>query len=153
MKIHLFTENWKGNTVNGRVRYGHFNQICFWENLYITPTTTGHFRGKLYFQSPDKLSLGVDMSDAILGQDLVHAIEKSPQQATHYTHQDKKGQVHYCPQVAVFITIWTLKISTVLGVLELGQSDTSLKLYLHALRQRWRIIKKDFHLKMACVLE
>lgn len=59
-------------------------------------------------QSPDKLGLGVDVSDAILGQALVHAVEECPQQAARHPHQDKESQVHSCPQVAVLITIWTL---------------------------------------------
>lgn len=50
----------------------------------------------------------MDVSDAILGQALVHAVEERPQKATHHSHQDEKGQVHCCPQVAVLISIWTL---------------------------------------------
>lgn len=58
--------------------------------------------------SPDILGLGVDVSDAIFGQALIHAVEQRPQQATHHPHQDKEGQVHCCPQVAVLISICTL---------------------------------------------
>lgn len=50
----------------------------------------------------------MNVSDAILGQAPIHAVEECPQQATHHSHHDKKGQVHCCPQVAVLISIWTL---------------------------------------------
>lgn len=50
----------------------------------------------------------MDVSHAILGQGFVHAVEQGPQQATHHSHQDKKGQVHYCPQVATLVSFWTL---------------------------------------------
>ena len=71
--------------------------------------------------SPDKLCLGVDVSDAIFGQALVHAVEERPQQAPHHAHQDKEGQVHCGPQVAVLIPVWTL-ISRNISYPELNQT-------------------------------
>lgn len=50
----------------------------------------------------------MNVSDTILGQAPIHAVEERPQQATHHSHHDEKGQVHRCPQVAVLISIWTL---------------------------------------------
>lgn len=58
--------------------------------------------------SPDEFGLRVNVSDAILGQALVHAVEERPQQATHHPHQDKESKVHNCPQVAILISLWTL---------------------------------------------
>lgn len=57
---------------------------------------------------PDELGLRMDVSNAILGQVLVHAVKERPQKAPHHTHQDKEGQVHCCPQVAVLVSIGTL---------------------------------------------
>lgn len=64
-------------------------------------------------QSPDKLGLGVNVLDAILGQALVHAVEERPQEATHHPHQDEEGQVHRRPQVAVLISVWALQTGEV----------------------------------------
>lgn len=50
----------------------------------------------------------MNVSDAILGQTPIHAVEKCPQQATQHSHHDEEGQVQCCPQVAVLISIWTL---------------------------------------------
>lgn len=50
----------------------------------------------------------MDVLDAILGQALVHAVEERPQESTHHSHHDEKGQVHHRPQVAVLISVWAL---------------------------------------------
>lgn len=50
----------------------------------------------------------MDVLDAILGQALVHAVEERPQESTHHSHHDEKGQVHRRPQVAVLISVWAL---------------------------------------------
>lgn len=50
----------------------------------------------------------MNVSYAILGQVLVHAVKERPKKAAHHTHQDKEGKIHSCPQVAVLVSIWTL---------------------------------------------
>ncbi len=90
------------------------NQVIFCNYLKLVSSLTGvdgldcSRCEQLPQPSPDKLGLGVDVSDAILGQALVDAVEERSQQAAHHPHQDEEGQVHCCPQVAVLISLWAL---------------------------------------------
>lgn len=149
-QVPTFTQQYGGCKYNHCGRHG--NQQTLEDpgtsSRRISDDTSLHLAGNIGEQvraqtSPDEFGFGVDVSDAILGQMLVEAVEEGAQHPTHHPHHHEESQVHRGPQVAVLVSVRTLMNDT--GTKRERELPDVLSLPLRGIRIRlFTQVKPDF---------